>query len=229
MKRNILAFTTVAVVLLFAHSAIAGPDNALFIAYKNQNTQSYQQWHKKMNFVFKEHHCQLFRKGLLVGNQGNLQWKDVNQFVVMRCATPVLSQLVTSGHYKSLSKFVDNALMIEGIINIISGEKQVPSGDAEYIIKISHFNNLAPKDRAEDLTAIGQSSKKISSAWTNDAILVPRAAIGIIRPDELTFLYYPQPGQGEEFRKNNPDILKKIQAFNQKHVYQFNYLFGRIQ
>ena len=77
--------------------------------------------------------------------------------------------------------------------------------------------------------ALKKIKTSVSNAWLDDAVLTPKTSIGIIRPDELTFLYYPESGQGERFRKNNPGILNKIQAFNKQHVNKYSYLSGVLQ
>lgn len=156
--------------------------------------------------------------------------KNINasRFGLMACKSSVFSNLVAGGHYKTLSNVVDNLRMVGGMLNIMPGEKSNLSPTSEYIIKVSYYNNLDVEARNADLMAIGQKGAQISNTWTNDAILTPTASMGLIRPDELTFIYYAETGQGEEFRKNNSNMMKVIGAFNRDHTVIFSYLAGQL-
>ncbi|NOY84488.1 MAG: hypothetical protein GXO96_06660 [Nitrospirae bacterium] len=224
---KIIYVLMIALSLSVMPSAFAGQSHGLFVAYKNKDEVGYQQWRKNTMPLFQKHQCKSFRVGKIAATQGPLQWSESDHFTLLTCASPVLSSLVAGGYYKMLSGVVDNLRMAEGMLNIMLNEKNTLSPTSEYIIKVSYYNNLDVEGRNAELMEIGQQSTKISKSWTNDAVLTPTASMGFFRPDELTFLYYAESGQGKKFRENNPDMIKTIGAFNQNHTLDFAYLIGQ--
>jgi len=226
MKKILL--TTVVYLLVMTPAAFANDEGVgLFITHKSGDATAYEAWYDTTLPVLDAHQCTSFRKGQLLGGNGSFQWDQANQFSIFVCQSPVLADLVGQGHYSALVGIAENISMIEGDLHRLSDSE--PSNSSEYIIKISYFNNLKTAARGEALSYIGGEARTIDGAWVDDAILIPTASMGLMQPDDLTFIYYPKAGQGETFRKENSEILKKIGAFNQEHLTHFIYLSGLLK
>lgn len=227
MKRTVLLLAGATALIFLPHTVLAEDVMGLFISLKLNDAKSYQQWHDASRPTFKAHNCVPLRSGKLAGGKGTLQWGASDYFSLMKCQTPVLSDLVDRGFINSLSAITDELNLTEGNLEILSDKRPPPN--SEYLIKISYFNNLNSKARQKGLSKIESHAKKAENAWIDDAILQPRSAVGVIQPDNLTFLYYSKIGQGEQFRKSNPDLMNKIGSFNQAHLEHFIYLPAQLK
>ena len=217
-----------AVALIFLpHIVLAEGLTGLFISHKNSDVDAYQQWVNTSRSTFESHNCVSFRSGTLAGGEGALKWGDSDHFSLIKCQSPVLADLIEKGFIGELSSITDNLNLIEGNLNILSDK--MPSEKSEYLIKVSYFNNLNTKARQKSLAKIGLHARKAERAWIDDAILQPRASVGVIQPDDMTFLYYPESGQGKSFRENNPELMNEIGRFNRIHVERVTYLAAQIK
>ncbi len=227
MKKTVLLLAGAVALASVPHAVLAEGVTGLFISLKVNNVKAYKQWRDTSRSTFQTHSCVPFRSGKLVGGQGTLKWGASDHFSLMTCNSPVLADLVDKGFISKLSTITDDFNLTEGNLNILSDK--VPTEESEYLIKVSYFNNLNPKARQNSLAKIGSSARKIKKAWIDDAILEPKASVGVIQPDNLTFLYYPEAGQGKSFRENNPELMNQIGSFNRIHVERVAYLAAQIK
>ena len=227
MKKTALLLAGAAALISLSPTVLAEGVTGLFISLKADDVQAYKQWRDTTQSTFQAHSCVPFRSGKLVGGQGTLKWGDSDHFSLMKCKSPVLVDLVDKGFISKLSAITDDLNLTEGNLNILSDK--VPTEESEYLIKVSYFNNLNPKARQDNLATIDASARKIENAWIDDAILAPKASVGVIQPDNLTFLYYPKAGQGKSFRENNPELMNQIGSFNRIHVERVAYLAAQIK
>lgn len=227
MKKTVLLLAGAVALVSLPHAAFAEVVTGLFISIKVNDVKAYKQWRDTSRSTFQTHSCVPFRSGKLVGGQGTLKWGDSDHFSLMTCKSPVLADLVDKGFVSKLSTITDELNMTEGKLNILSNK--APSENSEYLIKVSYFNNLNPKARQNSLDKIGSRARRFRNAWIDDAILQPTASVGVIQPDDLTFLYYQEAGQGDSFRDNNPELMKEIGSFNRIHVERVAYLAAQIK
>ena len=225
--KNVLLLAGAVAIFSLPHAVFADGATGLFVSLKVNDAKAYKQWRDTSRSTFQAHGCVPFRSGKLVGGQGTLKWGDSDHFSLMTCKSPVLADLVDKGFISKLSTITDDLSLTEGNLTILSNE--MPSVNSEYLIKVSYFNNLNPKARQNSLAKIDSRARKTRDAWIDDATLEPRASVGVIQPDNLTFLYYPEAGQGELFRNNNPELMKEIGRFNRMHVERVTYLAAQIK
>ncbi|MBV1915648.1 MAG: hypothetical protein KUG72_09700 [Pseudomonadales bacterium] len=227
MKKRILLLAGAIALTSLPHAVFAEGVTGLFISLKVNDIQAYKQWRKTTRSTFQAHNCVPYRSGKLIGGNGTLKWGDSDRFSLMTCKSPVLADLAAKGFISKLSSLTDGLNMTEGRLKLMSDK--MPSKNSEYLIKVSHFNNLNASSRQRDLANIDSRARGTRNAWIDDAILEPTASVGIIRPDNLTFLYYPKVGQGKAFRENNPDLMNEIGRFNQVHVERVTYLAAQVK
>jgi len=227
MKKTALLLAGAAALISLSPKVLAEGVTGLFISLKVANVQAYKQWGETTQSTFQAHSCVSFRSGKLLGGQGTLEWGNSDHFSLMKCKSPVLVDLVDKGFISKLSAITDDFNLIEGSLNSLSDK--VPTEESEYLIKVSYFNNLNPKSRQNGLATIDAIARKIKNGWIDDAILEPKASVGVVQPDNLTFLYYPKAGQGKSFRANNPMLMNQIGSFNQAHIERFIYLGAQIK
>ena len=227
MKTKILLLVGAMALTSLPQAVCAEGITGLFISLKVNDVQAYKQWRNTSRSVFQAHSCVPYRSGKLIGGNGTLEWGDSDRFSLMTCKSPVLADLVARGFINTLSTLTNDLSMTEGSLKLLSNK--MPSKNSEYLIKVSHFNNLNVSNRQSNLAKIDSRARKTRNAWIDDAILEPKASVGIIRPDNLTFLYYPEVGQGKSFRENNPELMNEIGRFNQIHVERVTYLAAQIK
>jgi len=226
--KNILYSLTLVIILFFTTpTTFARDTTGLFMSFQINDDDAYQKWRNITSPIFQTHQCKPFREGNIMAAKGSLQWNKAGHFSVLACQSPILAELETNGHFSRLQSIVDNLSLVEG--ELILSQNASPTTSAEYIIKISYFNNLNTSVRDKALMNIERQAQLTTDAWLGDAVLKPTSSLGLIRPDEFTFLYYPKAGQGKIFRGNNPAIMKKIGLFNQDHVERFIYLEGQLK
>ena len=227
MKKTTLLLAGVVALTSLPHMVFAESITGLFISLKVNDANAYKQWRDISRETFQAHSCIPFRSGKLLGGQGTIEWGKSDHFSLLTCKSPVLADLVDRGFISKLSTITDDLNLTEGKLNILSNK--IPSENAEYLVKVSYFNNLNPRARQNSLTNINSNAKKTKNAWTDDAILEPKASVGVIQADNLTFLYYPKANQGKSFRENNPKLMNEIASFNQRHVERVIYLTAQIK
>lgn len=210
-------------------SAYSDELTGLYIAADVQNEEAYKSWEKDAGKVLKAHGCKVFRKGTIAKGKefGNLEWKKASSFSVFDCEKPVLFDLINTGLYDTFSSVTKNARIIEGKLSRMPNNN--PGKRSEYFTKVTYFNGLNTGERNAELMTLGKMAGSRNGTWVNDGVLVPTSAVGIVRPDELVFIYYAEQGQGEKFRNENPDIMKMIGSFNKKHVTKFTYIPSSIE
>ena len=224
-----LFYPLILVITLFfvAPITLAKDTIGLFMSFQINDDETYQEWRSKTSHIFKTHQCKPFRHGKIMAAKGSLQWGTADYFSIVACQSSLLSELEIKGHINSLKSIVNNLSIVEG--DLLQSPHKKLTTSVEYIIKISYFNNLNILSRNKALKDIERQASLINDAWIGDAILKPTASLGLITPDELTFLYYPKAGQGVIFRENNPVIMKEIGMFNHNHVERFTYLESQLK
>jgi len=227
MKKTVVLLAGVAALISLPQAVLGEDVTGLFISLKLNDVKAYKQWRDISRSTFQAHSCVPFRSGKLVGGEGTLKWGDSDHFSLMKCQSPVLADLVDKGFISELTAITDDLNLTEGNLSVLSDK--VPAEQSEYLIKVSYFNNLNPKARQKSLAKIDSSARKTKNAWVDDAILQPRASVGVIQPDNLTFLYYPKAGQGKSFRENNSELMNQIGSFNRIHVERVSYLAAQIK
>ena len=201
----------------------AASQKGIFITYESNSENS---WSQAEEDLLKDHKCTLQRSGMLNKGftLGKLSWASADHFKVMACDGLVLGKLIESGEYEKLNQKVANLRIVEGKLKQVSHEQ--PPTSANYIIKVSNFNNIFSKTRKKQLKSINKEAQALEHGYIEDMVFHPVSAKGITPPDRVTFLYYQSEAEGEKFRQNNLDMLKRIQAFNQTHLTEFVYVLG---
>ncbi|NKB55995.1 MAG: hypothetical protein GKS00_06640 [Alphaproteobacteria bacterium] len=169
--------------------------------------------------------CTLWRQGTVSSARGPLHIGSPNQFAVFSCTKPVVSDIERRTTLASLFTNAPHISVLEGPMERQHNVAENRSTRA-YVIKVSHYNNVDPNGRDIDLAKINGAAARYPDSWSNEAVISVQSAIGMARPDDVTILYYDSAQQAVRFRKNAPAILKRIGAFNRRHLVSFTYVSG---
>ena len=72
-----------------------------------------------------------------------------------------------------------------------------------------------------------QSVSPSPNRFLGDSFIAANRSMGMPTPDEVIILFYASAKQTYRFRKDNPDILKKVGALNKAHPDNYIYCMGR--
>ncbi|UWQ77826.1 hypothetical protein K3725_10885 [Leisingera sp. S132] len=197
-------------------------ETGLFLAWPAQPASPVHQWEETAAAALQDAACRLHRSGTLSASLGPLDWPQMEGFRLYRCARPVLASLAASGATAALAHHGRLPVMVEGSLTLLPAD--APEAEAEYIVKLSHYNNLDVPRRTDDLTALGSAIAELENVWQTEAVLTPEKAVGTLRPDDITFLYYGTDAEAEAFRTGNPGVLEQVGRFNKAHLTAFTYL-----
>jgi len=214
---KLLAF---AAVLSTVTPALA--ETGLFLAWPAQPAAALDQWDQATAPQLQDAGCSLHRSGTISGSLGPLDWPRMEGFRLYSCASPVLDALSASGATALLDRHGQQPVLFEGSLTLFPTE--VPGAEAEYIVKLSHYNNLDTARREGDLATLGSAISDLKNVWRTEGVLAPDKALGTVRPDDLTFLYYHTGAEAEAFRAANPGVLEQVGRFNKAHLTAFTYL-----
>lgn len=209
-----------AIALIMPTAALA--ETGLFIAWPSLRASTLTNWTLQAEPILQQAGCEIHREGELSGSLGPLDWPDLEDFRIYVCSQPVLGAILDEGAADQLAIRSNHPVLIEGPWTQL--EAPEPTSQAEYIVKISHMNNLDIAQRSGDLEALGAMVAPLANAWHTDGFLIPERVHGTLRPDELTFIFYDDPDVADAFRDANPDVLEAVGAFNTNHLTSFIYL-----
>ncbi|MDC0660734.1 hypothetical protein N6L27_22235 [Leisingera sp. SS27] len=215
-----MKFLAFAAALTAAAPALA--ETGLFLAWPAQPAAALSQWDQAAAARLQDAGCSLHRSGTISGGFGPLDWPQMDGFRLYRCDSPVLASLAASGATAALARHGHQPVLFEGRLSLFPTD--APGAEAEYIVKLSHYNNLDAARRNEDLAALGDSISDLDNVWQTEGILTPATALGTLRPDDVTFLYYRTGAEAEAFRAANPGVLEQVGLFNKAHLTAFTYL-----
>lgn len=215
MKQLLLAIALLA-------STQAHAETALYLSIPSVSDATLSSWDAEISSVFSGAGCELQRSGDVNQAQGPLAWPESEMFRLYQCNESVLDALVEAGVSEKLSVGSKQPVIAEG--DFIKLEAPMPPAAAQYIIKVSYFNNLDGALRNKDLAALDASVSLEQGVWHTEGVLIPTKTVGTIRPDELTFLYYDSAEIAGRFRDDHPEILEKVGMFNGAHLTSFVYL-----
>ncbi|NVK12567.1 MAG: hypothetical protein HWE35_00140 [Rhodobacteraceae bacterium] len=202
-------------------------ETGLFLAWPKQPASSVHQWEETAAASLQDAACRLHRSGTLSASLGPLDWPQMQGFRLYRCASPVLASLAASGAPAALAHHGHPPVLVEGSLTLFPAD--APGAEAEYIVKLSHYNNLNAPRRTDDLAALGSAIAELENVWQTEAVLAPSTALGTLRPDDVTFLYYRTGAEAEAFRAANPGVLEQVGRFNKAHLTAFTYLGATVQ
>lgn len=197
-------------------------ETGLFLAWPAQPAAALTHWDQAAAPLLQDAGCSLHRSGTISGSLGPLDWPQMKGFRLYRCASPVLGALSASGASALLARHGQQPVLFEGSLTLFPAD--APDAEAEYIVKLSHYNNLDTEQRAADLTTLGSVISDLENVWQTEAVLTPATALGTLRPDDITFLYYSTGAEAEAFRAANPGVLEQVGQFNKAHLTAFTYL-----
>ena len=101
------------------------------------------------------------------------------------------------------------------------------AADRQYILQISRYNNLDTDAPEQDLKRIMQSVKPRPNRFLDESFIAVNRSMGMPPPDEVVILFSASAKQADRFRKDDPDILKKVGALNKAHPDDYIYYMGR--
>lgn len=175
-----------------------------------------------------ENGCQVRRAGIIETQLGDIGLDQPSQFVFLACRDGLLS---TPDRKKVLTGLQGSPRMLailEGSLQDLDALANEPGlSTRQYILKISHYNNLDIEARDRDLREIGRLTTKRDDQYTNESYVGVTHAMGMPTPDEVVVISYQSPDHGARFRKNNPDIMALIGTFNKRHLGETIYYSGK--
>lgn len=172
----------------------------------------------------KKKRCKLAREGQVLKSAGNLLSQKVKRFFLFQCRRDLIAKPKNIAFFAFQKDEYRNLILLEGRVDKVDFPSNEKMTDRLYVIKLGKYNNLDPLSRSADLTAVNDLAATRSPSFENEAFFFVDSAFGIERPDEVTFLYYPNPEAAQQFRSENTDILKRIGKFNSDHLKGFNYI-----
>jgi len=172
--------------------------------------------------------CDVIRHGGIMQENGDLDIEKPNRFVVMSCETEMLDNNDGRDFFTAIRSASDDSYLIEGDMQNFAEDNSTASIQSRaYILKVSHYNNVSPGRRDQDLEAIRKNTLSIPERYRREVFIQPHRAIGMSTPDEVAVLFYEDPAQGKHFRDNNPAILKQVGDFNDNHLEDYIYYFAQ--
>lgn len=174
-----------------------------------------------------ERACNVSRQGMIADEAGDINTEQPNRFLILACDGSVISKEEGRSIFNSLSAASENTVILEGALAAFpeddSGSKL---SERAYILKVSHYNNVSPDIRDNDLDVLRNETLKVADRYRRDMFVDVDRAMGMETPDEVALLYYDTPAQGKIFRENNPEIIEKVGNFNKTHLNDYIYYFG---
>lgn len=174
--------------------------------------------------------CELRRKGMIANEQGDIDIDEPNHFAILACDSSLLQD---ANKRIGLEKAITNAktiALLEGrLMDFPISTASNSLSSRNYILKISHYNNKNTNKREQDLTQLNQLVHSRPNRYKTEAFIEVTNAMGMPTPDEVVVLYYDRVADGEHFRKNNPDIMKRVGAFNDDHINDYIYYSGKVE
>ncbi|MGI9590674.1 MAG: hypothetical protein ACR2P8_04845 [Myxococcota bacterium] len=167
--------------------------------------------------------CAIRRQGKVAGTRGPLALPEPNRFLLLRCQSSLLEDPAGLAAIEGLG---GELVLLEGSALWSGDEPDASVAERAYVIKLSRFNEEAPGAREADLAAIGRDVSQRPHAYVNEAVISVARSRGADGTDDVTVLYYRRPSDGKAFRQQNPDLMKRIGAFNETHVADFVYVNG---
>lgn len=209
--------------LLLASTA-SFAQSGLFFAYKSQGGAETAALNTHLQALESNHDCKRFRQGGTFMADGTNDWESENRFLLLQCEE-VVPQAVVQNLYQSLMNRVKNLRIVEGKMESLNHPAK-PDTQSEYIYKVSYFKPSGAEARYLDALLLSSEARARPNAYYVDAIMIPRTAQGMNRPSQLAFLYYATTG--DAYRKQNKDILQRIEQFNKDHVQAFTYVGAKL-
>lgn len=199
----------------------------LFVMYKVGDMPKYRRLLAELEEDLGNRGCSVSIEGPIKGGQGDIQVQPPNRFIQIRCKRPLLRDRSGRAVVLKIRRAAANLIALEGPLTLRSVGQSASSRQARsYIFKVSHYNNLEPNHRDSEPPAINRLAASRPDSWREVGAIAVTHAIGMRRPDEVVILFYDGQEQAKRFRKNNPDILKRIGAFNKRHLINFIYYFA---
>ncbi|MCZ6860296.1 MAG: hypothetical protein O7I42_08470 [Alphaproteobacteria bacterium] len=196
----------------------------LFVMYKVGDMPKYRRLLAELEENLGNRGCSVSIEGPIKGGQGDIQVQQPNRFIQIRCKRPLLRDSAGRSVVLKIRRAATNLIALEGPLTLHPIGKSASSRKSRsYIFKVSHYNNLEPNHRDSEPPAINRLAASRPDSWREVGAIAVTDAIGMRRPDEVVILFYDGPEQAKRFRKNNPDILKRIGAFNKRHLINFIY------
>ena len=179
---------------------------------------------------FKKHNikslgCELRREGLIAAEKGDIDIDEPNRFVLLACETSLLGDINKRTKLQDILSQGRTLTILEGALSDESHDKNVPN--REYVLKISHYNNENTEQREQDLEHLNNLVSVRPNHYKTESFIAVNKAIGMPTPDEAVVIYYDSTKDGEDFRKNNPDIMNLVGSFNKKHINDYIYYVGK--
>lgn len=224
MKYLLFAATLLTTTHLTATGAHA--QTALYLSIPSLSEAVLTNWDTQISPTLSGAGCELHRSGKIGGAQGPLAWPEHDTFRLYQCNQSVLADLIASGVSEKLSRGARQPVLAEG--EFMPMDAPAPTSAAEYVIKVSYYNDLDGTSRDKSIAALGAAASLQKDVWHTEGVLIPSKTVGAIRPDELTFLFYKSSPIAERFRTDNPDIIEMVGKFNTAHLTSFIYLGGTI-
>jgi hypothetical protein len=214
-----------AIIALTATGPALAGDIGLLGLYKLRDIGRYREALGVLEKNLVDHRCALRREGEIAAMDGPLKVPKPDRFLLLECTRSLLKQSDTRALFGPLRDASSHLMLTEGELQLFEGAFSTPGKGREYIIKVSHFTNGDPDRRDRDLASLQKQVEARPDRYRNEAMLTPSRAMGMTTPDEVVVLSYDDPKAAERFRRQNPDILDKIGAFNKTHLVEFAY-FG---
>lgn len=191
----------------------------LFAMFKVTDMPAYKRLLGGLERELGERECRISLEGPVMAEQGDIGVRRPNRFIHLSCKRPLLRDRAGRAVVLKLRSAAANLIALEGPLTLQAGAQVTsPRRARSYIFKVSHYNNTDINRREDDLSALNRIAEKRPDRYRTQSEIAVTHAIGMARPDEVVILFYDSPAQGKRFRKANPKLLKRIGAFNKRHL-----------
>ncbi len=172
--------------------------------------------------------CQLRRAGMIIDEQGDIGIDQPNIFVFLACDDSILADTAKRHALNGLVSMGKAVAVLEGaLVDMPSPSDNKEISNRQYVLKVSHYNNLDTDARERDLDLLTKEAELRPDAYAAESFIAVNRALGMQTPDEVVVLFYDTPEQGDRFRKNNPDVMGKVDNFNKSHLDEHIYYVGK--
>lgn len=196
----------------------------LFTMFKVKDMPKYRRLLEGLEKEFAKRSCVVSLEGPVMAEQGDIDVRRPNRYIHLSCRRPLLRDRAGRAVALKLRSAAANLIALEGPLTLQEGAQVTsPRLARSYIFKVSHFNNKDVNRRQDDLSALNRIAEKLPGRYRTQSEIAVTDAIGMGRPDEVVILFYDSPAQGKRFRKANPKLLKRIGAFNKRHLTKLIY------
>lgn len=224
--KQALKRTGVTLLLTLAAPIVMAGNIGVLVLYKDGGSAQHDGILQQVSSNAEKVNCTVQRQGAIEDTQGGLDIEEPNYFLLVQCEKSLLKN-GSSELFSPLSGPVGNLVIAEGpMLQFGKFSRSEAVKDRAYIIKLSQYNNVHPSKREADFMTIDKLVDKRVHRYRSEAFIHVTRAQGMVRPDEVVVLYYDTPDDGNQFRKNNPDILNKIGQFNDEHLLEYSYFSG---